>query len=302
VRDLVAIAKGNELCNKYTLDTISTGASIAFAMECYENGIINRDDTGGIELTFGNADAMVKMVEMIANREGLGDVLAEGVMRAAENFGSGADKFAIHVKGQELPMHEPRGKRSLALAYSLSPTGADHMEGAHDVFYQLLDPEGKHVFAPLGLLEPIDNLDMGPRKVRAFYYTKQLFDLYNSIGMCKFVGVPIGPLPIKELVKHVKAVTGWDTSLWELLKAAERANVMMRVFNFREGFTKDDDTLPERMFQELQNGALKGEKIDRDDFEKMKKIYYQMAGWDETGYPTKARLAELSLGWVESVS
>jgi aldehyde:ferredoxin oxidoreductase len=119
--------------------------------------------------------------------------------------------------------------------------------------------------------------------------------------MCNFVGVPIGPLPIMQTVKHVRAVTGWDTSLWELLKAGERANVMMRVFNFREGFNKEDDVLPERMFEALQNGALKGEKIDKDVFEEMKQAYYKMAGWDESGYPTKTRLAELNLEWVESV-
>ena len=198
-------------------------------------------------------------------------------------------------------MHEARGKRSLALAYSLSPTGADHMEAPHDVVFATLNPEGQHALSLLGLLEPVDSMDMGPKKVRAFYYAKQLFDLYNCIGMCDFVGVPIGPLAVKELVKHVKAVTGWDTSLWELLKAGERSNVMMRLLNFREGFTKDDDTLPERLFQELQNGVLKGEKIDEDEFKRMKEIYYQMAGWDETGYPTKAKLAELGLEWVESV-
>ncbi len=301
VGDLAAVSKGNELCNKYTLDTISTGAVIAFAMECYENGILTKEDTGGIDLRFGNADAMVKMVEMIGNREGLGDILAEGVMKASEKMGKGAEKFALHVRGQELPMHEPRGKTSLALAYSLSPTGADHMEAPHDVFYVLFNPEGTHVMASLGLLEPVEALDMGPKKVRAFYYTKQLWSLYNCIGMCDFVGVPIGPLPIRELVNHVKAVTGWDTSLWELLKAAERSDNMMRLFNFREGFTSADDTLPERIFQELQNGALEGEKIDKDQFEKMKQIYYQMAGWDESGYPTKAKLAELDLEWVESV-
>lgn len=299
IGDLAAISKGNELCNKYTLDTISTGAAIAFAMECYEDGILTIGDTG-IELEFGNADAMVKMVEMIGKREGLGDILAEGVMRAAEKIGKGAAKYALHVKGLELPMHEPRGKRSLALAYSLSPTGADHMESPHDVFFELFNPEGKHPMALLGLLEPLDMLDTGPKKVRAFYYTKLLWDLYNCIGICDFVGVPIGPLPVNQLIKHVKAVTGWDTSLWELLKAGERSNIMMRVFNFREGFTSKDDTLPDRMFQELQNGPLKGEKIAKEDFEKMKALYYQMAGWDENGCPTEAKLAELGLEWVST--
>ena len=299
VSDLAAIAKGHELCNKYAIDTISTGVSIAFAMECYENGIITKEDTGGIELKFGNADAMVKMVEMIGKREGLGDILAEGVKRAAKKLGGGAEKYAMHVKGQEMPMHEPRGKRSLALAYSLSPTGADHMESPHDVVFAQFDPDGKHALSLLGLLEPTESLDMGAKKVRAFYYTKQLFDLYNCIGMCDFVGVPIGPLAVKELLSLIKSVTGWDTSLWELLKAGERSNILMRLFNFREGFTKADDTLPDRMFDDLQNGALKGEKIDRDEFIKMKEIYYQMAGWDEAGYPTKAKLAELGLEWAD---
>ena len=176
------------------------------------------------------------------------------------------------------------------------------MEAPHDVVYEGFDPDGKHKLAPLGLLEPLDTMDMGEKKVRAFYYAKMLFDFYNCIGICDFVAVPIGPLAINALVKHVKAVTGWDTSLWEMLKVGERANNMMRVFNFREGFTKDSDTLPERMFQGLENGALKGKSIDKDEFKKMKDIYYQMAGWDKTGYPTKAKLAELGLEWVESIS
>ena len=176
------------------------------------------------------------------------------------------------------------------------------MEAPHDGFFELLNPEGEHAFAPLGLLEPLDLLDMGPKKTRAHYYTKMIYDLYNCIGMCDFVGVPIGPLAINELVKYVKAVTGWDTSLWELLKAAERSNNMMRVFNFREGFTEEDDTLPERLFEGLQNGLHEGEKIGKDEFKEMKQVYYQMAGWDEKGCPTKGKLAELGLDWLESPS
>lgn len=132
IDDLVAVCKGNEFCNKYGLDTISTGASIAFAMECYENGIIAKEDTGGVDLKFGNADAMVKMVEMIAKREKIGDTLAEGVKRAAEKIGKGSEKFAIHVKGEELPAHDPRVKGHITLMYPLSPVGADHMQAEHD--------------------------------------------------------------------------------------------------------------------------------------------------------------------------
>jgi len=297
VGDLNAIAMGNEICNKYTIDTISTGVAIAFAMECYENGILTKDDTNGIDLRFGNASAMVKMTEMIGKREGLGDILAEGVMRASKKIGKGSEKYALHVKGQELPMHEPRGKRSLVYAYSLSPTGADHMEAPHDVFFELANAEN-HALSPLGLTESVDTLDMGPKKIKAFIYAKQLDDFYNSIGMCDFVGAPIGPFSISKIVEYIRAVTGWDTSLWELLKVGERANNMMRVFNNREGFTKDDDTLPQRIFEELENGALKGEKIDKAMFEEMRALYYQMQGWDENGHPTKAKLAELGLEWL----
>ena len=302
VSDLAAISMGNEICNKYTVDTISAGVAIAFAMECYENGILTKDDTDGIDLRFGNAEAMVKMTEMIGKREGLGDLLAEGVMRAAKKIGKGAEKYAMHVKGQELPMHEPRGKRSLVYAYSLSPTGADHMEAPHDVFYELANADENHALSPLGLTESVDTLDMGPKKVRAFLYAKQLNDFYNSIGMCDFVGAPIGPFSISKMVEYVKAVTGWDTSLWEFMKVGERANTMMRIFNYREGFTKNDDSLPDRMFDGLENGALKGVSIDRDEFEKMKALFYQMSGWDEDGYPTKAKLAELGIEWVEDFS
>jgi len=302
VSDLAAISMGNEICNKYTVDTISAGVAIAFAMECYENGILTKDDTDGIDLRFGNAEAMVKMTEMIGKREGLGDLLAEGVMRAAKKIGKGAEKYAMHVKGQELPMHEPRGKRSLVYAYSLSPTGADHMEAAHDVFYELANADENHALSPLGLTESVDTLDMGPKKARAFLYAKQLNDFYNSIGICDFVGAPIGPFSISKMVEYVKAVTGWDTSLWEFMKVGERANTMMRIFNYREGFTKNDDTLPERLFEGLESGALKGVSIDKDEFEKMKALFYQMSGWDEDGYPTKAKLAELGIEWVEDFS
>jgi aldehyde:ferredoxin oxidoreductase len=136
IGDLKAISKAHELCQKYSLDTISTGTTIAFAMECYEKGLIDGKDTGGINLSFGNKEAMVTMIEKIARREGLGDILAEGVMRAAVKIGRGAKQYAQHVKGQELPLHEPRGKTGLGLAYALSPTGADHCEAAHDPIFE----------------------------------------------------------------------------------------------------------------------------------------------------------------------
>jgi aldehyde:ferredoxin oxidoreductase len=297
VGDLKAVAKGNELCQRYGLDTISTGASIAFAMECYENGILSDDDCGGLRLSFGNAEGMIKVVELIARREGIGDILAEGVMRAARKIGKGAEKFALHVKGQELPLHDPRGKTGLGLAYALSPTGADHIESPHDPFFFPPNENLKEA-AILGILDPVDPFSMGADKVRLFFLLQHVWNLYNLLGMCIFVGFPIGRFGLEHITEYVRAVTGWNTSLWELLKAAERSAHLFRAFNCREGFTRKDDILPERFFQPLQNGALKGKSIDRDKFNQAIETYYEMMGWDKTGRPTKAKLHEISLGWL----
>ncbi|MBI4562224.1 MAG: aldehyde ferredoxin oxidoreductase family protein [Candidatus Rokubacteria bacterium] len=295
VGDLKALARVNQLLAQYVLDSISTGVVIAFAMECYEHGILTKEDTGGIELTWGNAEAVEQLVHAIGRREGLGRLLGEGVRRAAAELGRGAERFALHVKGQELPMHDPRGKKGLSLAYALSPTGADHMEAPHDPLYEGFHPTG-HPLGPLGLIEPVKVLDLGPRKVKAFYVTQQLWSFYNSVGMCDFVGTPLNSLALEELVAYINSVTGWNMGLYEAMKVGERANVLMRLFNCREGFTPADDLLPQRLHEGIGNGPLKGERIDPDEFLAARRLYYEMAGWDkETGHPTAARLAELGV-------
>jgi aldehyde:ferredoxin oxidoreductase len=295
VGDLNALAKINQLLAQYVLDSISTGVAIAFAMECYEHGIITKTDTGGLELTWGSAEAVERMVHLIGRREGIGELLGEGVKRAAERLGRGAERFALHVKGQELPMHDPRGKKSLALAYALSPTGADHMEAPHDPLYEGFHPDG-HPLGGLGLIEPVKMLDFGPRKVRAYYYTQQVWSFYNSVGMCDFVGTPLNALALEQFVSYINSVTGWNMTLYELMKVGERSNTLARLFNCREGFTPADDVLPARMHEGIGNGALKGERVDPEQFLKARRLYYEMAGWDgETGQPTAARLAELEV-------
>jgi len=297
IGDLKAIALANQLCGAYTIDTISAGTTIAFAMECFEKGIITTQDTGGIKLEFGNAEAMLKTVEMIGKREGFGDLLAEGVKIAAEKIGKGAEKCAMHVKGQPLPLHEPRGKTGLGLAYALSPTGADHIEAPHDPVFA--SEGGLKFVKSLGIIETIPALDLGPRKVRMFIYLQQLYNVFNSIGICNFTAYPWGPVSNNDLVDYVNAVTGWDTSLWELMKAGERHSNMSRMFNIREGFTAKDDTLPDRFFQPLEGGPLDGEKLDVQEFQQALKTYYQMMGWDENGIPQKGKLEELELEWTK---
>jgi aldehyde:ferredoxin oxidoreductase len=264
-------------------------------MECYEHGIITREMTGGLELTWGNADAVIQLVHLIGKREGIGRLLGEGVRRAAAELGGGAERFALHVKGQELPMHDPRGKKGLSLAYALSPTGADHMEAPHDPLYAGFHPQG-HPLGVLGLIEPLDPLVLDARKVRAFFETQKVWSFYNSVGMCDFVGTPLNTLELEPLVNYVNSVTGWNMSLYEAMKVGERNNTLARLFNCREGFTPADDGLPQRMFEGIGNGPLKGQRIDPAEFAAARRVYYEMAGWDpETGQPTGAKLAELGV-------
>jgi aldehyde:ferredoxin oxidoreductase len=264
-------------------------------MECYEHGIIAPAMTGGLDLTWGNADAVVQLVHLIGQREGIGRLLGEGVKRAAAELGHGAERFALHVKGQELPMHDPRGKKGLSLAYALSPTGADHMEAPHDPLYAGFHPQG-HPLGVLGLIEPLDPLTLDAKKVRAFFETQKVWSSYNSIGMCDFVGTPLNGLELHPMVDYINAVTGWNMSLYELMKVGERNNTLARVFNCREGFTPADDVLPDRMHEGIGNGALQGQRIDPQEFLTARRTYYEMAGWDpETGRPTAAKLAELGV-------
>lgn len=295
VDDLEIISKANELCNRYTLDTISTGMVIAFAMECFEEGVLTKEDTEGLELKFGNGEAILEMVKKIANREGIGDILALGSQRAAEKIGKGAERFVLTVKKQELPMHEPRGKYGVGLGYAVSDTGADHMQAAHDTMFTE-EGEVLESIKPLGLLEPIDPMDITEKKVREFIYLQFLWSFYNMSGICDFSPVPRGSMPLEKVIELMRAATGWNVSLWEMLKAGERGLNLSRIFNLRCGIGAKEDRIPRRLFQGLQGGTLKGHSIPREEFKKAIHCYYSMMGWDrETGIPTREKLLELGI-------
>ncbi len=299
IGDLKAIAKFNQLCAEYVMDTISTGMTIAFAMECGEKGLLTPADTDGIDLRFGNAEALLAMTEKIARREGFGAILAQGVRRAAQQIGKGAERFALHVKGQEIPLHEPRGKQSLALAYSVAPGGADHCRSPHDPAFEGLHPNGGHALEPLGLAEPLSRLELSVRKVRAFYYATNWNIMMSTTGMCILASAPVNPMNPTRVTDLVRALTGWDTSLWELMKVAERGKALARVFNCREGISPQDEVLPARLHEAFTDGPLKGGRVDPEAFTKARRLYYQMEGWDpNTGWPTFARLAELGIEWA----
>ncbi len=290
IDDLPAVCKGNELCNAYGLDTISTGVSIGFAMECYEKGILTREQLDGIDAHFGNPQAMLALLEKIARRDGIGDLLAEGTLRAARKIGKGSEDFAMQVKGQEIPMHEPRLKMGLGVGYALSPTGADHCHNIHDTSYV----KGNNKARSYGILEPLPADDLGPAKVRVLAYMLSRTQFGNCVGICDFVG-----WNDDDIVAMVRAATGWNCSQWELIKAGERAMTLARLFNIREGFTDKDDRLPKRFYEPFVTGPLNGVAPAVEQVEKAKRDYYEMMGWDrETGVPTLGRALELDIEWA----
>jgi aldehyde:ferredoxin oxidoreductase len=295
IDNLPAIARGTQLCNLFGLDVISTGAVLAFAMECFENGVLTEEDTGGRSINFGDADAMLWLIQEIANQKGLGKPLSLGVKRAAEKIGRGAERYAFHIKGQELPFHDGRGKTGMGLGYALSPTGADHIETPHDVAFQ---GDGVSKLHPLGLLDPVDPLKTDEAKVHFFFLGQKAWGINNCLGLCNFTSVPIHAMTFSRLVEAVEAITGWQTSLYEIVNVAERSNVMARVFNNREGFTPKDDTLIRRWFEKMPGGPLKGHCFDPKGFQSAIELYYEMSGWDKQGRPTVGKLVELNLEWL----
>ena len=294
VGNLNAICHANELCNKYTLDTISTGVVVAFAMECYEKGILTQEDTDGLELTWGNHEAELQLIERIARRQGIGDLLAEGVARAAEKLGRGAEKFALTIKGQELPMHEPRGKKGLGLSYAVSNRGACHLQMIdHDDSWEI--PE--NMVPEVGLVKPADRLDTGIDKVRIVKAAEDWKSMVDSLTMCMIDSFPCGPAP-DTIFGILNSITGWNMSPAEWVKTGERAINICRAFNVREGFSRKDDTLPERLSEPLPDGPYKGQRITKEELDSMLNNYYALRGWDRHGVPTPEKLRELGLEWV----
>ena len=290
VSDLKAVCKANELCQRYSIDTISTGVTISFAMECFEHGLLTKADTGGMDLSFGNAESLVKLVELIGEKRGLGKLLAEGTKRVAEHIGNGAEEFAVHVKGQEVPMHAPRLKRGEALGYAVSPTGADHVHNIHDTF---LYPQLPKSYNSLGVLEAVPVEDFGPKKVRLYKIVGEWRTLNNFLVMCLFT-----PWSVVQKVEIVRSVTGWNTTAFELMKVVERGNTLARIFNLREGFTEKDDWLPPRFFKPKTSGALSKTSVNPEELQKAKLLYYDMMGWTEQGIPKQSKLEELDIAWA----
>jgi aldehyde:ferredoxin oxidoreductase len=302
VNDLAAVNLANQICNEYAVDTIAAGATIAFAMECFENGVITKEQTGGLELKFGDADAMIKALNMMVNAEGdFGRALSQGSERAAKIWGKGADEYLITVKGAEAPAHMPQAKRSLGLIYAVNPFGADHQSSEHDPYYEegVADLNLDRLKL-LGLGEPQAAYSLTPEKVRFAYLTEAFYSMLDSAELCQFVFGPAwtlyGPA---EAVTMINAVTGWDITVDELVAVGERRLNLFRVFNAREGLGRKDDKLPKKFFKQLQGtGPTAGFALTHEEIDSAIDEYYKLAGWTNDGVPTAETLKKHDIEWA----
>jgi len=273
IDDLPAVATANELCNRFGLDTISTGGVIGFAMEAFERGLISKKDTGGIDLQWGNAKAAHSMIEAIAYRKGFGNVLAEGVRSAAERLGGVAREFAVHVKGLEPPAHDPRAKGTVAIGFATSNRGACHLQAfTHDF------EEGGFI-ADLGLPQLKDRFAL-EGKAENTIRMQHLMCMFDSLTCCKF-GL-FGGLTIQPLVQFLNHVTGWDFDADRFFLTGARMFNLKRLYNARLGLSRLDDMLPPRWTTHRRGAGTNF----LPPIESLLNEYYLVRGWDEFGLPT----------------
>lgn len=292
VNELEAITMAGYLCNDYGIDTISAGSTIAFAMECYEKGILTAADTDGLAINFGNADIIVELIHLIARREGIGNLLSEGTMRMAQRLGQGSEHFAMHVKGLELPAYDSRAVQMTGLTYATANRGGDHITA------YVQGPT--YIDAPFLIVKESEIKDpfiADPDEVRVAVDLEDMLTTFDCVGACKFMGMCLNA---EDWVRLVNLVTGWDLSVAEYKKAGERVYNLARAFSNREGLTAEEDTLPKRLLEDpLPEGPAEGHV---NELPVLLEAYYRLRQWDrESGKPTPEKLAELGLDEVAAV-
>ncbi len=282
INDLKAIGRGNDLCNRMGIDTISGGSAVAFSMELYERGIID-ERTVGYPLQWGDGEAMVRLLTDISEKRGFGVVLAEGTKKAAEKIGKGAEKYAIHSKGMDFPAHDPRCYKSLAAGYATSNRGACHLSGFSYSF------ERSMTYPELGVDAVLDRtVDEGKGKVNVGF--QNLMGVLDSLKMCKF---PFAATRLEDLLVWINGVTGWDMACGELMEAGERIFNLKKLFNLACGLTGRDDALPERILREPRGSGGSADTLP--DLESQLREYYVERGWTEEGIPLPEKIASLGL-------
>lgn len=281
VDDLSAVVKANELSNRYGIDTISAGNILAFAMEAYEKGILKRKDLDGIDLSWGNAGAMLDLLRKIGEREGIGELLSQGVRISSETIGQGAEKFAMHVKGLELPMHDPRAYSSLAVAYATSRIGASHWAPTH-----LL--EARQAFPDLGYPAILDRFEEKGKGMMTAKMQDHM-EMFEALKICKFVSW----IPLEYFFEWVDIITGTQTDAQEYRMSGERISNLKRMYNVRCGMTRKDDQLPERILTQKRGEGGAADHLPK--LEAMLDEYYEYREWTQNGIPKKEKLKSLGM-------
>ena len=295
ITDVTAVAKANEMCNEYGMDTITMGALAAYVFEAMERGCISPIAGKMPALRFGSPEDLFWLIERVALREGIGGVLAEGFDAAVLHFGEATAPFAIHCKGQGLPAHMAQVKPSQAIMYAVCPVGGDHMSSEHD----WLLAGGGELSSGLGIIGKGNKPSTGLPKIRMTAFSQHYYSLLDTLSLCMFVWGPGNLFTYRDLEDLLHCTTGWDCTFWELMKAGERKTNMMRQINARRGFTRDHDRLPARLYEPLPDGPSAGAHVDRETFPRMLDEYYAVMGWDlKTGNPSPGKLMELGLEWV----
>lgn len=289
-----AILHMNTLCNQLGLDTISAGNTIAWAMECHEKGLLTREQVDGLDLCFGTDAAMVALLKKITAREGIGDILADGTLRAAQKLG-GTD-FVVHSKGLDYPAVDIRGTKGMALSFAVSPRGGDHLKGL-SLYEVAPDIYAKDILRETGIQVSARYWLQYETKAELMRWHENWHCVVDSLGLCKLEGIALKPLLPVHFQRMLSAATGWDVSLQDLEQIGDRIWNVERLFNVRQGKNRKDDLPPRRLLEEpISTGPAKGERLDRDKYEAMLTEYYRLRGWSpETGVPTKEKRIELGL-------
>jgi aldehyde:ferredoxin oxidoreductase len=279
IKEPEVVIAADKLCTDYGLDTISCGVVVGFAMECFEAGLLSGEDTGGSDLSFGNGDALIDLIHLIGKREGLGQILAEGVKRASEKI-KGSSEFAMHVKGLELPGYDPRGMKGQALTSAVSDRGGCHLRSNTLRTEIIGKPRAYDRYVYDEKAEMIRELQLN-------------YATYNCLIACVFGTFALDG---EDYAEALSTIMDWSVTAQEIRLIGEKALNLTRLFNIREGFTRQDDTLPQRLFnQPATRGPSKGQVVDKAAFEKMLDEYYHCMGWDKNGVPAKDKLKELGI-------
>jgi len=289
VTDPAAVAKANELCAAYGLDTISIGGTVAFAMECQEKGLLGDYE---FQPKFGDGGDLLTAIHQITKREGLGDMMAEGSARMSTRIGAETTEFLAVARGQELPFHDPRFKNTAGMGYALSATGADHMHNLLDNFANFADSDVCARLDEMGVETPLPLWGIAEKKVQGYIYETAFKNVLDSAVICHFY-----PYEYKHLVEALSAAGGWDVDTDEINQIGTRIITLARQYLIREGFTHADDTLSARAFYPTKEGPIKGKTMDAAVLTHAMQSYFEKMGWDTQGIPTHETLASLEIDY-----